>query len=168
LDATSFITQHTFVGGVYKPDFYFNASDETPTISVYWQCTDTGSASYDKRMMIPLPVAHGSTLTRVDVWGYWGGGTLPGTMTDRPRIELIEKDTYVTSNVTILDTAYASDMGVNTITLTGSYNIDKTANSYSMRFRTALANTTGVPYVYGARITYQITDLGAAIGTANQ
>jgi len=165
LDPATYVTQHTLDAGTYEPDFFYNITDDSAPVSIYWQCTETGSNSYDKRLAIPLPLPNRAVLKSVQVWGYWGGGVLPGVIGQRPRLELLEKDTGVGSSVTVLSTAYASDMGVNTITLSGSFNIDRTGHSYSLRFRTATANTTGVPFLYAALMNYEMDDLGAAIGT---
>jgi hypothetical protein len=168
LDPTSFVTSHTFSSPDYEPDFGLVAVDESAPISVYWTCRFGGSASYDMRLMLPLPVPHEAVVTNIQVWGYGGGGTLP-TTTNRPRLELLESPgTTGSSNYTILSTAYASSMDLFTFSISPSLTVDRANHSYNLRFRTALANTSSFPLLYAARVSYQITDLGAAVSTNSQ
>ncbi len=123
----------------------------------------------NKYITIPLNLPHGATITEAVVSFFTGGGT--GSMFGDTRNSIFELYSQTTGSGGAL-IATNNDDGTtfsrsDTIVLSLSTVLDNTTKSYFLRYRTQSSvdgTTTTGPQCRAIKVTYTITDLGAAPG----
>lgn len=147
-----------------NPDFTFSGALNAGVTTGATAWVARAAALQGLYLQWPLRVPHRATITEVKAYCNHGTGTWPSAG-DRPLLALVSKAQQVGSTGTVQASQESTlgAFGSESLTITTSQAVDRTADMWYVIYRSAETGQTGSPAVYDLEVTYTITDVGATV-----